>query len=46
MDFWRSKAYTKYFDYLESTGGFYYEVCISFNDGGLPDIIFSDGDFQ
>ena len=28
MDFWRSEAYTKYFDYLESQGGFYYEVCI------------------
>ncbi len=26
MDFWRGEAYTKYFDYLESQGGFYYEV--------------------
>jgi hypothetical protein len=26
MDFWRSEAYTKFFEYLESTGGFYYEV--------------------
>ena len=26
MDFWRSEAYTKFFDYLESKGGFYYEV--------------------
>jgi len=25
MDFWRSEAYTKYFEYLESKGGFYYE---------------------
>ncbi|GJE90648.1 glycosyltransferase family 15 protein [Phanerochaete sordida] len=25
MDFWRSEAYMKYFDYLDSTGGFYYE---------------------
>ncbi|KAF7971207.1 hypothetical protein HWV62_21902 [Athelia sp. TMB] len=25
MDFWRSEAYTKFFDYLESKGGFYYE---------------------
>lgn len=26
MDFWRSEAYSKFFDYLESKGGFYYEV--------------------
>lgn len=26
MDFWRSEAYMKYFDYLDATGGFYYEV--------------------
>lgn len=25
MDFWRSEAYTKFFEYLEKTGGFYYE---------------------
>ncbi|KAF8990470.1 glycosyltransferase family 15 protein [Cyathus striatus] len=25
MDFWRSKAYTDYFEYLDSKGGFYYE---------------------
>ncbi|EJD03503.1 glycosyltransferase family 15 protein [Fomitiporia mediterranea MF3/22] len=25
MDFWRSPAYTAFFDYLEKTGGFYYE---------------------
>ncbi|KAF9052644.1 glycosyltransferase family 15 protein [Panaeolus papilionaceus] len=25
MDFWRSEAYQKFFDFLESTGGFYYE---------------------
>ncbi|KAJ7582690.1 glycosyltransferase family 15 protein [Mycena floridula] len=25
MDFWRSEAYTAFFNYLESTGGFYYE---------------------
>lgn len=29
MNFWRGEAYTAYFDYLEATGGFYYEV--SFN---------------
>lgn len=26
MDFWRGEAYTKYFEYLDATGGFYYEV--------------------
>ena len=26
MDFWRGDAYTAYFDYLDRTGGFYYEV--------------------
>jgi alpha 1,2-mannosyltransferase len=26
MDFWRSEAYTTFFDYLDSRGGFYYEV--------------------
>ncbi|KAH9930442.1 glycosyltransferase family 15 protein [Epithele typhae] len=25
MDFWRSEAYTKFFEYLDSKGGFYYE---------------------
>lgn len=25
MSFWRGPAYTAYFDYLDSTGGFYYE---------------------
>lgn len=25
MDFWRGEAYTKFFNYLENTGGFYYE---------------------
>lgn len=25
MDFWRAPAYTDFFNYLESTGGFYYE---------------------
>lgn len=27
MDFWRAPAYTAYVDYLEASGGFYYEVC-------------------
>ena len=25
MDFWRSEAYSTFFDYLDNTGGFYYE---------------------
>lgn len=25
MDFWRSEAYTKFFEHLDATGGFYYE---------------------
>ena len=28
MEFWRSPAYQAFFDYLESKGGFYYEVII------------------
>ena len=28
MEFWRSEAYSKFFDHLESKGGFYYEVCL------------------
>jgi len=26
MDSWRGDAYTTYFEYLDSHGGFYYEV--------------------
>ncbi|KAJ8078794.1 hypothetical protein PM082_013077 [Marasmius tenuissimus] len=26
LDFWRGEAYTKFFDFLDSKGGFYYEV--------------------
>lgn len=26
LNFWRGTAYTKYFDYLDKAGGFYYEV--------------------
>ncbi len=26
MDFWRSEAYTKFFEHLDKKGGFYYEV--------------------
>jgi hypothetical protein len=28
LDFWRGEAYSKYFEYLDSKGGFYYEVRI------------------
>lgn len=28
MDFWRGEAYTKFFEHLDATGGFYYEVPI------------------
>lgn len=37
MDFWRGEAYQKFFEYLDSTGGFYYEV----TKGMLPDAIYS-----
>jgi alpha 1,2-mannosyltransferase len=26
MDFWRGEPYQKFFEYLDNTGGFYYEV--------------------
>jgi len=26
LDFWRGEAYTAFFEYLDSHGGFYYEV--------------------
>lgn len=26
LDFWRAEAYSKFFDYLDEQGGFYYEV--------------------
>lgn len=29
MDFWRGEAYSKFFDHLDSTGGFYYEVRVA-----------------
>jgi alpha 1,2-mannosyltransferase len=28
LDFWRGPAYTAFFDFLESRGGFYYEVSL------------------
>jgi Glycolipid 2-alpha-mannosyltransferase len=42
LDFWRSNAYIKYFDYLDKLGGFYYErwgdAPVSFS------LMFTDGD--
>ncbi|KAG7092472.1 alpha-1,2-mannosyltransferase KRE2 [Marasmius oreades] len=29
LDFWRGEAYSKFFEYLDSKGGFYYEVGLS-----------------
>ena len=29
LDLWRGEAYSKFFDFLDSKGGFYYEVCYS-----------------
>lgn len=26
LDFWRGEAYSKFFDFLDERGGFYYEV--------------------
>ena len=37
MDFWRSEAYQKFFDHLESKGGFYYEVISSPDWKGEPE---------
>ncbi len=31
MDFWRGEAYSKYFEALDNTGGFYYEVRAPFS---------------
>jgi hypothetical protein len=30
MDFWRGEAYSAFFEYLDSLGGFYYEVTVTF----------------
>lgn len=35
MDFWRGEAYSKFFDHLESKGGFYYEVRLTSIPSGL-----------
>jgi len=29
MNLWRTEAYTKYFEHLDASGGFYYEVSFS-----------------
>ncbi len=46
LDFWRGEAYSKYFEYLESKGGFYYEVCILLLDvrRNLRSSVFSAGE--
>lgn len=28
MELWRGEAYSKFFDYLDKAGGFYYEVIL------------------
>jgi len=33
LDFWRSDAYSKFFDFLDEKGGFYYEVYNSASQG-------------
>jgi hypothetical protein len=30
LDFWRGEAYSKFFEYLDEQGGFYYEVSLVF----------------
>ena len=41
LRFWRGEAFSKYFDYLDHAGGFYYEVCPPFFSklGSLTDIV-------
>ena len=43
LDFWRSEAYTAYFNYLDRHGGFYYEVPLfnitSFRSTHYEDIV-------
>ncbi|KAG2049972.1 glycosyltransferase family 15 protein [Suillus hirtellus] len=38
MDFWRGEAYTKFFNYLENTGGFYYEASEIWGDAPVHSI--------
>ena len=35
MDFWRGEAYTAFFDFLDKSGGFYYEVRLTIPWCGL-----------
>ena len=45
MDFWRSEPYQAFFDFLESKGGFYYEVkSLAFLAGVYSNVIGSDGE--
>jgi hypothetical protein len=44
IELWRTEAYTKYFEYLDSKGGFYYEVRTSLAHSALPNITFRDGE--
>lgn len=39
MDFWRGEAYSKFFDFLDARGGFYYEVSVLHysSEGSLTD---------
>ena len=48
MEFWRSPAYQAFFDYLESKGGFYYEVLdlLSVLVSLLSESISSDGEMR
>src|SRR6267154_5293712 len=34
LDHWRGEAYSKFFDYLDEQGGFYYEVSLVFVHSG------------
>lgn len=49
VDLWRSEAYTKYFDFLDSKGGFYYEVRASpfkFGDASSHLSVYSAGEMH
>jgi hypothetical protein len=35
LDFWRGEAYSKFFEYLDEQGGFYYEVSLVFARFGI-----------
>lgn len=44
MDFWRGEAYQAFFEYLESTGGFYYEVSFLRKHVTVTLTVFSGGE--